>query len=551
MSRAAVLRRRARAAAWRRPLALVLPLAAATVAPTPAHAQTPAAAPTTTAQASATASAPTTASARTAEPAQAGELTLEAVVRTTLEQSPAIAAGQLQVESQRGGVSQAQGAFDPALAAGVTTARTNSLDFGDGGATVVSPLTAMKYRVGVEQRFRGGMSLAPTLSVTRNDAGAGTLPYSRAELGAALTVPLLRGRGATAAATGEEAAWRQLDGSVADLRHRRAQAVLESVLAYWDYAAAARRVEVLREAEQRGATLLAETEALIRADARPAIDAVPLRAALASKRADVISGGAALLAARQQLARSMGVSPAQFLAMPPPATPLPGAAGGEVPAEALARQALERRADLAAARSREEAAQALLRGARGERRPQLDLRVNAGLSGLESGQALRPFLTPFAEGRSGAQLSVDVAYAVPVRNRAAEGAALQRDAAGRQAALELADLTRTVTLDVLAAAETFRSARAQLELAAEAVRLHAQALEGERSKFRLGTSTLFDVLFAEDALTGATLAEIGARQQLAGALARLRFQSGALTAADGGEAPDTRLLTAWAAPGGG
>jgi outer membrane protein TolC len=521
MSLAAALRRRARASAWRPPL--LQPFALAVLACAPAAAQTAAAVP---------------------QP----QLTLDAVVRTTLEQSPAIAAGQLQVESQRGGVRQAQGAFDPALAAGVTTARTNSLDFGDQGSTVVSPLTAMTYRMGVEQRFRGGMSLAPSLSVTRNDAGAGTLPYSRAELGAALTLPLLRGRGATPAAMGEQAAWRELDGSMADLRHRRAQTVLDAVLAYWDYAAAARRVEVLREAEQRGATLLSETEALIRADARPAIDAVPLRAALASKRADVIAGGAAMVLARQQLARVMGVTPAQFLAMPAPATPLPGAGAGEVPAEALAAQALERRGDLAAARSREAAAQALLRAARGERRPQLDLRLSAGLSGLESGQALRPFLTPFAEGRSGAHLAVDVAYAVPVRNRAAEGAALQRDAAGRQAALTLAELTRTVTLDVLAAAETFRSAQAQLELAGEAVRLHAQALEGERSKFRLGTSTLFDVLFAEDALTGATLAEIATRQQLAGALARLRFQSGELAETREGELPDPRLLTAWNAP---
>jgi outer membrane protein TolC len=132
---------------------------------------------------------------------------------------------------------------------------------------------------------------------------------------------------------------------------------------------------------------------------------------------------------------------------------------------------------------------------------------------------------------------------MPVRNRAAEGAVLLQGAAARQAALALAELTRGVQLDVLAAAETFRGAREELALAAEAVSLHAQALEGEKSKFRLGTSTLFDVLFAEDALTGATVAEIGARQRLAAALARLRFLSGAL--ADGDGAVDTRLLTAW------
>lgn len=521
MSRPAALRR-PRPGAWRWPrprFAAALALPAAFLVHASVHAQTAHPAPT---------------------------LTLDAVVRTTLEQSPAIAAGELQVTSQQGAVRQAQGAFDPSLAAGATSGRTRTPEFGEQGATVITPASALAYRLELAQRFRGGVSLAPTLSVQRTAGGTGTVPYSRAELGAELVVPLMRGRGGTAAAAAERAAWRELDGSRADLAHRRAQAVLESVLAYWDYAAAARRLEVLREAEGRAATLLSETEALIRADARPAIDAVPLRAALASKRADVIAGNAALVAARRQLAGTMGVTPEQFMAMPAPHTPLPSVAAANVDAGVLARQALERRPDLAAARSREQAARALLRGAHGERRPQLDLRVSGGVSGLESGDALRPFLTPFAEGRSGTHLSVDLSYAMPVRNRAAEGAALQRDAAGRQAALTLAELNRAVALDVLAAAETFKSAQAELELAAEAVRLHTQALEGERSKFRLGTGTLFDVLFAEDALTGATLGEIGARQRVAGALARLRFQSGALS---GGEAaPDTRLLTAWDAP---
>lgn len=474
----------------------------------------------------------------------AGALTLDAAVRTTLEQSPDIAASRIAVESQRGGLRQAQGAFDPSLSAGASSGRTRVPDFADQGGLVIVPSNALSYRLQVGQRFRWGMSLAPSLEVTRTDGGTGTIPYSRAELGADLTIPLLRGRGGTSAAWAETAAWRELDGSQADLLHRRSQAVLAAVLAYWDYAAAARQLDVLREAQQRAATLLAETEALIRADARPAIDAVPLRAALASKRADVVAGQTALVTARQQLAVAMGITPQQFREMPLPSTPLPTLADGDANADAVVAQALARRADLAAARSREQAARALLRGAASDRRPQLDLRVSGGWSGLESGDALRPFLTPFSEGRSGSHLSVDLQYAVPVRNRAAEGAALLRDAAGRQAALTLAELTRTISLDVLAAAETFRGAREELALATEAVSLHAQALEGERQKFRLGTSTLFDVLFAEDALTGATLAEIGARQRLAGALARLRFQSGALTL-DGDAVVDSNLLTTW------
>jgi outer membrane protein TolC len=490
---------------------------------------------------------PAAARTQAAPPPQAAPgLTLAEAVRTTLVQSPAIAAAEWGVEAQRGALRQAQGAFDPELAAGVASDRAQTPGLGQQGGTTLARSSALEYRLGVDQRLRSGVVVSPSLAVRRTDLGAGQAPSSRAELSTALVVPLLRGRGGTLARAGERAATHELAGSVADLRHRRAESVLDAVLAYWDYAAATRRLEVLKEAEGRAATLLSETEALIRADARPAIDAVPLRATLASKRADRIAGEQSLLGARQALAVAMGISPAQFLALAPPSTPFPELAAGALPpAPQLVDEALRQRADLAAARSREEAAQAFLSGARTERRPQMDLRLTAGVSGLESGENLRPLLTPFYRDRSGFHLEMDVSWAVPVRNRAAEGLVLQRAAAGRQAGLEVAELTRTATLDVLTAAESLKSALAGLEQAAEAVRLHLQAVDAEKAKFRLGTSTLFDVLFAEDALTGATLGEIAARGRVAAALATLRFHSGALSGGEGGEGVDAALLTTW------
>jgi outer membrane protein TolC len=465
-------------------------------------------------------------------------LSLGDVVRATLAHSPEIAQAELDVEAQRGALGQARGAYDPAFGAAASTLRSPVPSVSEQGVPSISRATAMEYRVGVDQRLRSGVVLSPSLLVRRTDAGGTAFPYSQAEAAAQLTVPLLRGRGETTERAGERAAGSALAAGQADLRHRRSRSVLDAVLAYWSYAAADRRLGVLREAQGRAATLLGETEALIRADVRPAIDTVPLRAALASKRADVIAGEAALLAARHEVAVAMGISPEAFLALAPPSTPFPsGDAAALPPDSALVADALRRRADLAGAERRREAAHQLLAGARAERRPQLDLRMTAGVAGVEGSRTLGPLLTPLYGDRNGFHLAVDVAYGIPVRNHAAEGAALQRSAAERQSALRVAELARTVALDVLTASATLRSALAGLEQARQAARLHALAVEAEKSKFRLGTSTLFDVLFAEDALTGATLAELAARERVAGALARLRFESGRM-AGDGGDGTD-------------
>ncbi len=83
------------------------------------------------------------------------------------------------------------------------------------------------------------------------------------------------------------------------------------------------------------------------------------------------------------------------------------------------------------------------------------------------------------------------------------------------------------------AREALRHGREALLAAREAVTLSRQAVENEKRKFQLGMSTLFDVILAEDALTNARLSEIAGQQAYAVAIARLRYETGAILVADG------------------
>jgi outer membrane protein TolC len=320
------------------------------------------------------------------------------------------------------------------------------------------------------------------------------------------------------------------------------------VEAYWGYTAAYARLEVLGGSEERARRLLEQTRTLVAADERPAVDTLPLAANLASRRAARISGERALITARQQLGRAMGIGPAAVRTLPPPSTRLPAGPGegAALPDEAaLVEAALRARPDLEAARQHLVAARDLLAGYGGESRPRLDLNLTLGYKGLEAGKELGRLVSPFYSDQGGMHTRLEVTYGFPLRNRLAGGLAQQSAAQERQSALAYAELRRQVSLDAAAALETLQRSAEELDQFGEAARLHALALESENLRFQLGTSTIFDIINAEDGLTSATLAEIEARSRYAAALARLRYETGTLAGAGGAAAA---VLTAWENP---
>jgi outer membrane protein TolC len=479
---------------------------------------------------------------------QPAGLSLDDVLRTTLASNADIQAAAWEVERQAAGVQVAHGAFDPALAATLSSLDERSPALSAQNVPGISQSRTLTYSLGMDQPFRSGVVVSPALSFSRLDA-AGQVSGARNQAAATLgvTVPLLRGRGGGLAVAGERAAVMRHSASQSTLEHSRAAALLQAVEAYWSYAAAHARLEVLRGTEARTERLLAQTRTLVEADQRPAVDLLPLQANLASRRASRISGERAVITARQELGRAMGLAPDAVRALPPPSTAFPAGpdSAGAPDFAALVERALRARPDLEASRRQREAARDLLAGYRRDARPRLDLSLTLGYQGLEAGDELGRLVSPFYSELGGMHTRLEVAYGFPVRNRLAGGLALQSAAAERQAALAYAELRRQVSLDAAAALETLQRSAEELAQFGEAARLHATSVDSEQLKYQLGTSTIFDIIAAEDGLTSATLAEIDARARYAAALARLRFETGTLAGA-AGAAPDA--LTAWENP---
>jgi outer membrane protein TolC len=207
--------------------------------------------------------------------------------------------------------------------------------------------------------------------------------------------------------------------------------------------------------------------------------------------------------------------------------------------------ALERRADLQAARERRDASEILRRAADQGLKPQLDLVVTPSYTGLVEGTDPGSFFTPLYRNVPGASAAFSLSLSWPTLNSRARGELAQIEAVREQNALIEGLVARQVAADVPTALDAVSRSAQQLERATEAVRLFERAVVNEEKKLRAGTSTLIDVISQRDRLTAARQSEVSAQLALALALLALRFETGTILPADGdaGAIDPARLTT--------
>lgn len=470
----------------------------------------------------------------TPSPADAG-LPLAEAIRLTLENDPNIAIAETSLAGARGALLGAAGPFDPVLTTSVDQVASNR---------PVSEIASEEERrlvssLGVEKQFRSGLSVAPSLGISRiAEPGAGATAPNLGTVAFTFRQPLLQGRGRSVNAAGELSAEREVAASALDVEQTTAERILAVVSQYWTARARALDLEILAASEASSRELLETTRRLVEADQTPAAELVQLEANLAAKESSRIGGERALFTARQDLGREIGLDPARVRTLPLPADPFPSVRPDEVPPPSEAGRfiaaALRRRADLRAARERKSSAEILLRAADDTLKPRLDLVFEPTWVGLVQGGDADDYLGSLGRNVPGAGATLGFSLTWPTLNRTARGAQAETEALRRQTELLIDLLSRAMGADVPSALDAVESSALQVEKASEAVRLFELAVTNEEKKLRAGTSTLIDLISQRDRLTAARQTEVSARLALAQALARLRFETGTLLTAEGG-----------------
>ncbi len=458
-------------------------------------------------------------------------------VRATLMGEPTIRLQQQQVEISRGALETSSGAFDSTLDVSVTHEHLQEpLNSAAEAVADSSQRTSdqLGYSVGVQKLLRNGILLNPSASLTHSDVSTiGLPPDSRGRVDFSITVPLLRGLGREATGAEEMAAQKELEGTELTLRHTVSQQVLATVAAYWNYVAAQRSLKELGAAEERARKMLDGIRQLIRGGEQPANQLEQMEANLADKITNRIAGRQRLFQARQELGLAMGLAYERLAMLPPPADDFP-----ELSPVVLRRlrgmlqdfinQSLRLRGDYLAFLAAEERGRILVGAARNGLKPQLDLDLNLGYQGLDQGSTLPVYLSPFGKDVPGASVTVALHFSFPIANRSAKGLYRQRRSSLQQVEIQAYDLKRKICSAIAVALDALENSARQLEQSRFAVKTYRTAVINEREKFRLGTSTLLDLLDIDDRLTSALLKEIRVHAELANAIARLRFETGRL-----------------------
>ncbi len=477
-----------------------------------------------------------------AESPSAGGLALMDAVRMTLARDPNVAIEATRVDTARGALQIASGQFDPVVVSNLSETTAD---------VPQSPSSSDKTRMlqstlGVTQQFRNGLILEPQVVIDRSqDVTAGSPALNTSTVTFQLRQPLLRGRGRAAVQAAELSAEREVAASGLDLRFAVSQRVQVVAAQYWQVRAAEHNLEVLRASEQSSRELLESTRKLIAADQVPAAEIVQIEASLTSAESARIGGERDLFAQKQALGREIGLDAAEIAALPLPSDPFPEIRPGEVPPLAQSRDlidlALRSRADLEAARQRRIETDLQRKAAENALKPQLDLVVAPGYSGLADNGGVGGFFGPLFRNVPGAGTLVSLDLSWPTLNRRALGALLQIDAARRQQDLAVDLLVKGIGADVPAALDAVERDALQLAKAREAVGLFERAFTNEEKKLKAGTSTLLDLITQRDRLTAARQTEVAAELALALSLLDLRFRTGTLVGSGGGPTGEVGL----------
>jgi outer membrane protein TolC len=475
----------------------------------------------------------------------APRLELLDAVRLTLEKDPAVQIQKKQLLIAQGAVESASGQFDPtfnaAISSGITRTPLSASqqvqnDLPAGFQVLQQESTT--YQMGLNKEFRSGVSVGSSVAITRlADNANQQTPVNVSQVVFDINVPLLRGLGRTVAGAPERVAHLNADAAALDLRQTTAARVFNTVSAYWNCWAAERQVEVLRDSTNRSRRLLDDLTALVRASEFPSADLAQANADHEEKEADLLANEQQFSDARQALGLAMGLEKGELLH-----TPLPAPEFLEPPAslptlgfvtDTWLQQTLLRRSDYQSALKAEQASAVLLVVARNGTKPQLDLNLQAGYTGLDAGPqfqrfpgALDPWSTP------GPNLLGTLRLDLPIGRHAALGLLAQRDAARDQASIRSRDLARNIASSLENSLTELESVARELRRLDVAVQGCRQAVTNEMAKLKLGHSTVVDQITVADRCSNTLVKQIQARARYATAVVRLRYESGLLVPAD-------------------
>lgn len=295
-----------------------------------------------------------------------------------------------------------------------------------------------------------------------------------------------------------------IDGAEAGELAARYQTALATEAAYYDVIAQRQLLEVVGERVRRAREQLEVARARVLSGDAVQTDSLQLLLELTRAEVDLLRQNSSLTVARLELGRRVGrTGPVDAAPLDPtPLRALP------LSREQAIEEALEESPALRVARSQQRLADAAFKAERASYLP------TVSLFGQWSG--FDEQLIPDAQNRT----SYGVRVSYPLFDGADRELRVFRASTARRVAdAAAADVERTTVRDVTEAYEAFTTARASTELAERGVTVARETLRVQSERYRVGATTIIDLVIAQVDLAEAEADLVQARQSTRLALA--------------------------------
>jgi outer membrane protein TolC len=441
-----------------------------------------------------------------ATPVLADPVQLHDVIRDALQGSVSLRIAKNKVDRAKGQLLEAKSQFDWTTLAQTGWQRFFAPEFTNSIQTGAGFVDAWRTTVGVTKEFSNGISMSPgvTTLVTPGIKNLQALGYQTVLPTLNLTIPLDRGLGTENADASERAATANLSGSRLNYDYSSQKAVHDAVQLFWRCLGDADQRMVMLETDQQQTEYEQYLQALVsRGQVEPEI-LQRAQADHALSNQDLERANEGVWRCRRELADTIGVG---GHAMLEPTGELPhperyGPAIAKLQPDSLVAYALDNRRDLLALKSYVEAQRDLLKAAKDELNPKVDV-----------------VLDPF---------QAYVRYTQSINRYSAKGhiAEIMADESNAEIALEQG--RQGVRTDIANAVTGFQELWRGWPALIGAQRNFEHLEDATQRRVRAGTADRASLRAVQDDLARAKHAVIDARLRLASILASLRLYTGAL-----------------------
>ena len=457
------------------------------------------------------------------------ELSLRSYVDAVLSNNTDIQIQRLTIEPFRNQVMRSYSIFDPLLQSRFTTTRTEIPSNDALAGAAVQNTLRQPFSLGVQQLLPTGTAYNVSFDATKtstNSAFALFNPAINSGLNFNLSHPLLRNRGSYFTKLPVTIARSRIRVNEYQIQDQILRLVTTAENAYWEVISARENLRVQEQALELFKKSLERSQRELELGAISQLEIYQPQAQYKNAEIQVTQARFRLQQAEDALRRQMGLD------LDPKLRNLPIVLTEDVEPpvqaaldkEALVEKALQQRPDLRAARQTLDVDDLQIESANNQLRPDLRLTAQYGSSGrggpfynrsnVFGDDGTRNTIISVVPGGIGNALDqlfgfnypvygFGLTLSLPLRDRRASADYADAVVGKRLSMLRIRSQEQQARLEVLNAVSLVEQSRASIDLARVALELAEQRAAAEQKKFDLGTTVMFFVLDAQNALAQA------------------------------------------------